>query len=129
MYHLVGKVSMDPEGHTISWRDVMHPGHWQRCVTTSITTSLPVMELLLLLLLLLLQLSLLPYATLCQMGTEPLVMTSCQLNDPFSCVQMSFEVADVENTSLADLEEKQLKVLDDWAKKLSVKYPIVGDLA
>jgi len=42
--------------------------------------------------------------------------------------QMSFDVADVENTRIDDLEEKQLKVLEDWEKKLGNKYPLVGTL-
>lgn len=44
--------------------------------------------------------------------------------------KMSFDPADMENTSVDDLEEKQKKVLDDWIKTFEEKkgYPIVGRL-
>ncbi|CAJ1911241.1 unnamed protein product [Cylindrotheca closterium] len=44
--------------------------------------------------------------------------------------KMSFDPADLENTSTDDLEEKQLKVLADWIKTFEEKkaYPIVGKL-
>mmetsp|Transcript_445 Transcript_445/g.535 ORF Transcript_445/g.535 Transcript_445/m.535 type:complete len:285 (-) Transcript_445:1046-1900(-) len=45
--------------------------------------------------------------------------------------KMSFDPKDVENPSIDDLEEKQLKVLADWAKTFETKkgYPIVGKLS
>eukprot|EP00934_Nitzschia_sp_Nitz4_P007407 Nitzschia sp. Nitz4//scaffold58_size112336//36048//38913//NITZ4_004026-RA/size112336-processed-gene-0.63-mRNA-1//1//CDS//3329554968//7397//frame0 len=44
--------------------------------------------------------------------------------------KMSFDPADVENTSVDDLEDKQKKVLADWIKTFEErkKYPIVGKL-
>lgn len=44
--------------------------------------------------------------------------------------KMSFEPADLENTSVDDLEEKQKKVLSDWIKTFEVRkgYPIVGKI-
>lgn len=44
--------------------------------------------------------------------------------------KMSFDPADVENTSIDDLEEKQKKVLMDWIKTFEEKkgYPVVGRL-
>lgn len=41
---------------------------------------------------------------------------------------MSLDPKEVEDASLEGLDEKQLKVLDDWEAKLSVKYPLVGEL-
>ena len=43
---------------------------------------------------------------------------------------MSFDPADLENTSIDDLEEKQINVLNDWIKSFEEKkgYPIVGRL-
>jgi membrane-associated progesterone receptor component len=44
--------------------------------------------------------------------------------------KMSFDPADLENSSIDDLEDKQKKILDDWIKTFEVKkaYPIVGRL-
>ena len=44
--------------------------------------------------------------------------------------KMSFDPADLENTSLDDLEDKQKKILDDWIKTFGEKkkYPVVGKL-
>ena len=44
--------------------------------------------------------------------------------------KMSFEPEDIENTSVEDLEEKNIKILDDWIKTFAdkKKYPIVGKL-
>lgn len=44
--------------------------------------------------------------------------------------KMSFDPADLENTSTDDLEEKQLKVLADWINTFEERkgYPIVGKL-
>lgn len=46
-------------------------------------------------------------------------------------IKNSFDPKDVENPSIDDLEEKQLKVLADWAKTFETKkgYPIVGKLS
>ena len=43
---------------------------------------------------------------------------------------MSLDVKDVENTSIADCTEKQLKVMNDWIKTFEErkKYPVVGRL-
>ena len=43
---------------------------------------------------------------------------------------MSFKPEDLENPNVDDLDEKQLKILDDWIKTFEVKkgYPIVGSL-
>mmetsp|Transcript_20282 Transcript_20282/g.37679 ORF Transcript_20282/g.37679 Transcript_20282/m.37679 type:complete len:252 (-) Transcript_20282:61-816(-) len=41
---------------------------------------------------------------------------------------MSLDVKDVENTNLDDLEEKDLKILDDWITKYFDKYPHIGTL-
>lgn len=40
--------------------------------------------------------------------------------------KMSFDKEDVASDNLEDLEEKQLKVLDEWAALFAKKYPIVG---
>lgn len=44
--------------------------------------------------------------------------------------KMSFDPADLENTSIDDLEDKQKKVLNDWIKTFEGRkgYPIVGRL-
>lgn len=44
--------------------------------------------------------------------------------------KMSFDAADLENTSVDDLEDKQKKILDDWIKTFGEKkkYPVVGKL-
>eukprot|EP00980_Cylindrotheca_fusiformis_P008730 scaffold1868_cov193-Cylindrotheca_fusiformis.AAC.15 len=44
--------------------------------------------------------------------------------------KMSFDPADLENTSIDDLEEKHKKTLDDWIKTFEEKkgYPVVGRL-
>lgn len=44
--------------------------------------------------------------------------------------KMSFNPEDLENTNTDDLEEKQVKVLNDWIKTYEEKkkYPIVGNL-
>ena len=44
--------------------------------------------------------------------------------------KMSFNPADLANTSTDDLSEKQKKVLDDWINTFEVKknYPVVGNL-
>jgi len=44
--------------------------------------------------------------------------------------KMSFDPADLENTDISDLDDKQLKVLDDWCKNFEEKkfYPCVGRL-
>ena len=43
---------------------------------------------------------------------------------------MSFNAEDLENTNIDDLDDKQIKVLDDWIKTYEEKkmYPIVGQL-
>lgn len=43
---------------------------------------------------------------------------------------MSFDPKDVENTDIGDLDEKKLKVLNDWVKSFEEKkgYPVVGKL-
>jgi hypothetical protein len=43
---------------------------------------------------------------------------------------MSFDPADLENSSIDDLEDKQKKILEDWIKTFEEKkaYPIVGRL-
>ena len=48
----------------------------------------------------------------------------------FPTAKMSFDPADLENTSIDDLEEKQINVLNDWIKSFEEKkgYPIVGRL-
>jgi membrane-associated progesterone receptor component len=44
--------------------------------------------------------------------------------------KMSFEKVNLENSSLIDLTDSELKILDDWEKKFVTqrKYPIVGTL-
>jgi len=44
--------------------------------------------------------------------------------------KMSFNPEDLEDANVEDLNEKQLKVLEDWIKTYEVKkcYPIVGRL-
>ena len=42
--------------------------------------------------------------------------------------KMSLDVADLENPSIADLNEEQLQTLDDWVEKFKGKYTIVGRL-
>lgn len=44
--------------------------------------------------------------------------------------KMSFNAEDLENTNIDDLDDKQIKVLDDWIKTYEEKkmYPIVGQL-
>lgn len=42
--------------------------------------------------------------------------------------KMSFNKEDLENYDISDLTSEQLKVLSDWEKRLSSKYPIVGEI-
>lgn len=44
--------------------------------------------------------------------------------------KMSFDKNDLENTDMSDLDERELKILADWEKKLreTKKYPVVGTL-
>ena len=44
--------------------------------------------------------------------------------------KMSLDAADLDNPRIDDLEEKQIKILDDWVQKFehSKGYPIVGKL-
>ena len=43
---------------------------------------------------------------------------------------MSLDEAEINNPNISDLEEKQIKVLDDWIKKFEENkaYPVVGTL-
>lgn len=41
---------------------------------------------------------------------------------------MKIDVNECDNDSLEGLTEKQLKVLDDWFKKFSQKYTVMGKL-
>jgi membrane-associated progesterone receptor component len=42
--------------------------------------------------------------------------------------KMSFDPADCASHDLSDLTEDQLKTVQDWASRLSKKYPVVGNL-
>ena len=42
--------------------------------------------------------------------------------------KMSFKEEDLTSTDLSDLTPEQKKTLDDWDKRLSSKYPIVGTI-
>eukprot|EP00978_Attheya_sp_CCMP212_P001900 scaffold3917_cov53-Attheya_sp.AAC.2 len=44
--------------------------------------------------------------------------------------KMSFDVKNTENTSISDLDEKEMKILDDWVKTFESRknYPCVGRL-
>jgi len=42
--------------------------------------------------------------------------------------KMSFQTEDVTSSDLSDLTTEQKKTLDDWDKRLSSKYPLVGSI-
>jgi len=45
-----------------------------------------------------------------------------------SLAKMSFEADDISSSDLSDLTPDQQKCLDDWFNRLTLKYPVVGDV-